>query len=177
MFYGVYVLWDKRLDFLKEVLVAPLYRSTIFLGKVLGGITDAILQVIIIMILAPFFGIHLGWNLIPIFIFLVVLITGLVSVGLAIGSIVESPEAFGLINSMINFPLFFLSGALFPLTDLPKWLTFFTRINPVTYGVDAMRTLMLGMGTFNLTLDFIVLTAFAVIMVIIGTYAFSKMKI
>ncbi len=177
MFYGVYVLWDKRLDFLKEVLVAPLRRSSIFLGKVLGGITDAILQVLIMMVLAPYFGVHLGWNLVPIFAFLIVLITGLVSVGLAIGSVVESPEAFGLINSMINFPLFFLSGALFPLTDLPVWLTIFTRINPVTYGVDAMRTLMLGIGTFSLALDAAVLALFAAVMIGIGTYAFGKMKI
>lgn len=177
MFYGVYVLWDKRLDFLKEVLVAPLRRSTIFLGKVLGGITDALLQVTILMILGPFFGIHFGWNLIPIYLFLSLLVTGTVSLGLTMGSIVESPEAFGLINSMINFPLFFLSGALFPLSDLPAWLTIFTRINPVTYAVDAMRILMLGIGTFNLAIDLSVLAAFALVMIAIGTYAFGKMKL
>jgi len=177
MFYGVYVIWDKKLDFLKGVMVAPLKRSSIFFGKVLGGVTDALLQATILFILAPFFKVHLGWNLILIYIFLFVLVFGLVSLGLIFGSILESPEGFGLINSMVTFPLFFLSGALFPLSNLPSWLTIFTRIDPVTYGVDAIRYLMLGNGTFSLVLDMIFLLLFAAITSIIGTYCFKKMRI
>ena len=105
------------------------------------------------------------------------MVFGLVSLGLIFGSILESPEAFGLINSMINFPLFFLSGALFPISNLPQVLKIFTRIDPVTYGVDAIRYLMIGQGTFSLTLDFIVLAVFAVVMAAIGTFFFKKMKV
>ena len=78
---------------------------------------------------------------------------------------------------MVNFPLFFLSGALFPISNLPQGLKIFTRIDPVTYGVDAVRYLMIGQGTFSLTLDFIVLVVFAVLMTVIGTYVFRKMKV
>jgi ABC-2 type transport system permease protein len=93
------------------------------------------------------------------------------------GSILESPEGFGLINSMVTFPLFFLSGALFPLSNLPSWLTVFTRIDPVAYGVDAIRYLMLGTGTFSLILDIEVLILFAAITSVIGIHFFRKMKI
>jgi ABC-2 type transport system permease protein len=177
MFYGVYIIWDKKLDFLKGVMVAPLKRSTIFAGKVAGGISDALLQATILMLFAPIFGIAFSWNFIPVYLFLLLMVFGTVSMGLFFGSIIESPEAFGLINSIINFPLFFLSGALFPLSNLPSWLAFFTRINPITYGVDAIRQLMLGIGTFSLLTDFIVLAIYGIIMFIVGTYAFRKMKI
>jgi ABC-2 type transport system permease protein len=177
MFYGVYVIWDKKLDFLKGVMVAPLKRSSIFFGKVLGGVTDALIQATILFIMAPFFKVHLGWNIILVYIFLFVLVFGVVGLGLIFGSILESPEGFGLINSMVTFPLFFLSGALFPLSNLPSWLTVFTRIDPVTYGVDAIRYLMIGSGTFSLVMDMIVLILFATITSIIGIRFFRKMKI
>jgi len=177
IFYGAYVIWDKRLDFLKEVLVSPLSRTTIFFGKALGGVTDSVLQGTILILLGPLFGVHFGWNLILIYLFLFILVTSLVSIGLIFGSVIESPEGFGLIMSMVNFPLFFLSGALFPLDNLPTWLKVFTRLNPVTYGVDAIRGLMLGTYTFSLLTDFVVLLGFAIVMVLIGTYAFKKMKV
>ncbi len=177
IFYGSYVVWDKRLDFLKEVLVAPINRVTIFFGKVLGGVTDAVLQATIIMILAPLFGISFGLQFLLIYVFLFILIVGLVSIGLTIGSMMESPEGFGLIVSFVNFPLFFLSGALFPLNNLPEWLTVFTRLDPVTYGVDAIRSLMIGVSTFGLAFDFLVLIGFGLLMIGIGTFAFRRMKL
>lgn len=177
IFYGAYVVWDKRLDFLKEVLVAPIRRVTIFLGKVLGGVSDAIIQATIIMILAPLFGVSFGLNFALAYIFLFTLIVGVVSIGLTLGSMMESPEGFGMIVGFINFPLFFLSGALFPLNNLPTWLTIFTRIDPVTYGVDAMRGLLIGVTNFGLLTDFAVLTGFALMMVGIGTLAFRRMKL
>lgn len=122
--------------------------------------------------------IHFGWDLILIYIFLFVMVVGVVSLGLIFGSLIESPETFGLINSIVNFPMFFLSGALFPLKNLPAWLTFFTRINPVTYAVDAIRALMLGSASvFSLSLDIAVLIVFALVMLLVGTYTFRKMKI
>lgn len=177
IFYGAYIIWDRKLDFLKEVLVAPLSRSTIFFGKVLGGVTDALLQASILLLLAPLFGVGIGFNIILVYVFLFILVVGLVGMGLIIGSLMESPEGFGMITSFLNFPLLFLSGALYPLDNLPSWLHILTRANPVTYGVDAMRGLMLGIGTFDLIVDFAVLSAFAISIVAIGTVAFRRMKV
>jgi len=177
IFYGAYVVMDKRLDFLKEVLVSPVSRTTIFFGKVLGGVTDAIIQATILMVLAPIFGIPFSFNLLLAYVFLFLMVTGLVSIGLIIGSLMDSPEGFSLIMSFLNFPLFFLSGALFPLDNLPSWLLIFTRLNPVTYGVDAMRQLMTGMGSIGLFTDLIVLVVFATVMIAAGTWSFGRMKI
>ncbi|MBI3023279.1 MAG: ABC transporter permease [Thaumarchaeota archaeon] len=177
IFYGAYVVWDKRLDFLKEVLVAPISRVTIFLGKVLGGVTDGLIQATILLLFAPIFGITYGLNLTLVYAFLFILVIGLVSVGLVIGSMMESPEGFGLIISFVNFPLFFLSGALYPLSNLPTWLTIFTAANPVSYGVDAIRALMLGTHTFGIFVDFVVLLMFALLMIAIGSLAFKRMKL
>ncbi len=177
IFYGAYVIWDRRLDFLKGVLVAPLSRATIFLGKVLGGVTDGLIQAVILLALAPLFGVGLGWNLLPIFLFLFILVIGLVSIGLIFGSVIESPEGFGLIMSLVNFPMFFLSGALYPLDNVPAWLAAATRANPVTYGVDAVRGLMLGIATFNLLLDFAALLGFSALFVAVGILAFKRMKV
>jgi ABC-2 type transport system permease protein len=177
IFYGAYVVMDKRLDFLKEVLVSPVSRTTIFFGKVLGGVTDAIIQATILMVLAPIFGIPFSFNLLLAYVFLFLMVTGLVSIGLIIGSLMDSPEGFSLIMSFLNFPLFFLSGALFPLDNLPSWLLIFTRLNPVTYGVDAMRQLMTGMGSIGLFTDLIVLIVFATVMIAAGTWSFGRMKL
>ncbi len=179
LFFGLYVILDKRVDFLKEVLVAPLNRSTIFFGKVLGGSTDGLIQIVLLMILgALFFGIPLSfYSVFMSFLIVILLLVSITSLGLTIGAIMESPEGFGLITSFVIFPLFFLSGALFPVDKLPAWLHVFVVINPVSYAVDGLRTVILGISGFGLALDFMVLIVFAVVMVLIGTAAFKRMKI
>jgi ABC-2 type transport system permease protein len=177
VFYGASIVWDKKMDFLKEVLVAPVRRSTAFMGKVAGGATDGLIQATIILLLSPFFGVNVGLNLVLVYLFMFILLIGLVSIGLLIGSFMESSEGFSLIGGFIVFPLFFLSGALFPLNNLPDWLLTLTIANPVTYGVDAMRGLMLGTYRFGLLIDFSVLIIFAAIMVGLGSMAFNKMKL
>lgn len=177
IFYGAYVVWDKRLDFLKEVLVAPISRVTVFLGKVLGGVTDGLIQATILLVFAPIFGISFGVSFVLIYVSLFILVVGLVSVGLIIGSMMESPEGFGLIVSFVNFPLFFLSGALYPLKNLPAWLAAFTMVNPVSYGVDAIRALMLGTYKFGVLVDLGVLVLFALLMIATGSLAFKRMKL
>ena len=177
VFYGASIVWDKKIDFLKEVLVAPINRSTAFLGKVLGGATDGIIQATIILILAPIFGIGVSLNFALVYIFLFIFVVGLTSIGLTIGSYMESPEGFGLISGFVTFPLFFFSGALFPVSNLPSWLHAATLLNPVTYGVDSIRGLMLGNYTFGLLVDFAVLVAFALALVALETLAFSRMKL
>jgi ABC-2 type transport system permease protein len=110
-------------------------------------------------------------------VFLLITTVGLVSIGLIIGSQMESPEGFQLIISFVIFPLFFLSGSLFPITNLPKWLAPFIFINPVTYAVDGIRGVLLGTFQFSLLFDFALVSLFALVMILIGTYAFKKMKI
>jgi len=150
-----------------------------FFGKALGGSTDGLLQIIILMILgAIFFGVHFNLlSAILTFIIIILLLVAVTSMGLAIGSVMESPEGFGLISSFVIFPLFFLSGALFPVTKLPTWLKIVVTINPVSYSVDALRSVILGITSYGLTLDFTVLIAFAVVMVIAGTWAFKRIKL
>jgi len=179
LFFGLYIIMDKRVDFLKEVLVSPLNRSTIFFGKVLGGSTDGIIQVTMLLILgALFFGIHFTWySLLLSVLVIILMLVSITSLGLTIGASMSSPEGFGLISSFVIFPLFFLSGALFPVDKLPSWLHVFVSVNPISYAVDALRTVMLGISGFGILLDLTVLIAFALAMVIIGTLAFRRMKI
>jgi len=179
LFFGLYIILDKRIDFLKEVLVAPLNKSTMFFGKALGGSTDGLIQIIILLILgAIFFGIHFSFlSLIQTFAIIILLLISVTSLGLAIGSIMESPEGFGLISSFVSFPLFFLSGALFPVTKLPVWLKVIVAINPASYAVDALRTVILGITDYGLLLDFGVLITCTIITVIIGTLAFKRIRL
>jgi ABC-2 type transport system permease protein len=127
---------------------------------------------------ALFFGIHFSlFSILISFVIIILLMIAVISMGLTIGSLMTSPEGFGLISSFLIFPLFFLSGALFPVSNLPSWLKVFVTINPVSYAVNGLRTVILGIPSVSLLVDFIVLIAFAVIMVIIGTQAFKRMKI
>jgi ABC-2 type transport system permease protein len=177
IFFGLYIVWDKKIDFFKEVLVAPLSRLTIFAGKTLGGCTDALIQGSLMLAFGVILGISYSVQMVvQTMIFMLVLAAAVVSIGLIIGSFMESPEGFNLIVSFLVFPLFFLSGALFPIDNLPSWLRAFTTLNPVTYAVDGMRGVMLGMSTFPVMMDFGVLLGFAVAMIVIGSIAFSRMK-
>ncbi len=182
MFMGISVIWDKEFGFMKEILVSPVSRFTLFLGKMFGDSTDALIQGIIVFA----FGTILGITFDPV-VFLeclpiMLLITfGLVSVGLTIASFMGSLESFGAIQTFINLPLFFLSGALFPLTGtgVPEWLHIASSFNPLTYGVDALRTVILGSAWVPLQplyINLAVVIIFDVVMVGIGTWAFSRMK-
>jgi ABC-2 type transport system permease protein len=185
IFFGVYIVWDKKIDFLKEVLVAPMSRTAIFIGKVIGGSTDTIIQLLILIVIGfalvqsgvmP--GLHLNiFSAIVSLAILLVTTVGLVSTGLVIGSQMESPEGFQLIGSFLIFPMFFLSGALFPINNLPSWLAPLVLLDPVTYSVDGLRGAMLGISRFNFAFDLFVISMFSTVMILIGTYAFKKMKV
>jgi ABC-2 type transport system permease protein len=177
LFFGVYIVWDRKVDFLKEVLVSPLSRTTIFLGKVLGGITDVLIQVTILLLLGPLLGVPITpIKMLYAYFIVITLAIAIVSIGLIIGSLMESPEGFGLIVTFVAYPLFFLSGALFPIENLPIWLKPFIFVDPLTYGVDALRQIILGAGRFPVIFSFSILLAFAIGMVFLGTIAFERMK-
>ncbi len=182
MFMGISVIWDKEFGFMKEVLVSPVSRFTIFIGKMLGDSTAAILQGIIVFA----FGFLLGIPFDPLTLLaalpIMLLITvGLVSVGLIIASFMGSLENFGAIQTFINLPIFFLSGALFPVTGegTPQWMQMASSFDPLTYGVDALRTVILGPAwtpIHPLLVNIGVLVGFDLAMIALGTWAFSRMK-
>jgi ABC-2 type transport system permease protein len=185
IFFGVYIVWDRKIDFLKEVLVAPISRTSMFIGKVVGGATDSIVQSLILLALGVVLGATgtiPGLHLTPLAVvasvpILAATTASWVSVGLVIGAMMESPEGFQLVSSFLLFPTFFLSGALFPLDTLPAWLRPLVLIDPLTYSVDALRHPILGAGHFPLALDLGVSAAFLVAVVCVGSVAFRRMKV
>lgn len=177
VFFGLYIVWDRKLDVLKAVLVAPISRISIFFGKVLGGCTDVTIQVVILLLFSFLFP-TINTGGIPIAL-LILFITSIamVSMGLALGSFFESLEGFQVIATFVVFPLFFLSGALFPVNDrLPHWLHGIVKLNPLTYTVDGVRGALLGLNTFPFYVDIAVITIFAVLMILAGSALFSRMK-
>ena len=177
VYFGLYIVWDRKLDVLKAILVAPVSRVSIFLGKVLGGCTDVILQVIVLFAVSFLFPAINPWGIPPALILLVITAIALVSLGLALGSLFQSLEGFQVISSFLIFPLFFLSGALFPITDkLPTWLQGLVKLKPVTETGDGVRGALLGVNIFPLYIDFVVVIIFAVLMFLLGNVLFSRMK-
>jgi len=182
MFMGISVIWDKEFGFMKEILVSPVSRFTLFLGKMFGDSTDALIQGIIVFAFGTLLGIAFDPITFLLCLPIMLLITfGLVSIGLTIASAMGSLESFGAIQTFINLPLFFLSGALFPVSGLgiPEWLSIASIFNPLTYGVDALRTVILGSSWVPLQplyIDLGVVVVFDLAMIGIGTWAFSRMK-
>jgi ABC-2 type transport system permease protein len=177
VFFGLYIVWDRKIDFFKEVLVAPLSRTTIFAGKMVGGSTDALIQGCAMLAFGLVLGINYTFLVVLFsFVFMFILASALVSLGLIIGSNMESVEGFQLIVSFLVFPMFFFSGALFPLKNLPQYLLIFTILDPVTYAVDGLRGLILGSSQLPIALNLLILTGFAAVMIGIGTWSFKRLK-
>ncbi|WXG46861.1 MAG: ABC transporter permease [Candidatus Atabeyarchaeum deiterrae] len=180
MFMGISVIWDREFGFLKEVLVAPISRSSIFIGKMLGNSTDALIQGVITFMLGFIIQVPLNLLVFLAALPLMIMLTfGLVCIGLTVASSMSSLESFGVVQSFVTLPIFFLSGALFPTTTAPAWLQTVAYFNPMTYGVDALRTVVLGGGIpplFPLYIDILVVVAFDVAMILVGTWAFSRRK-
>ncbi len=176
LFYGIYIIWDRKLDFLKEVLVAPVPRASVFAGKMLGGVTDAMVQVIFLLIIGIIINAPLSpISIIQAFLMLLLISIAMVSIGLVIGANLQSPEGFSLVINFVMWPLFFFSGALYPVSKLSPWLAYATSINPLTYGVDALRGIVLGTHQFPIYLDVAVMLVFAVIAMGLGVLSFRRM--
>lgn len=175
VFSGVSVIIDRQYGFLKEILVAPIMRSSVVMGKALGISTASLIQGVILLLLSFIVGIQMT---IPCFLLSTVIIVltslGLAGLGLMIASFTDSMEGFNLILSFIVLPMFLLSGALFPITGLPEWLQFAVYLNPLTYGVDALRFTILKSSVLPLYINFIVLIGFSAATVLTSAYLFSK---
>jgi ABC-2 type transport system permease protein len=162
-FFGAMsIVWDREFGFLKEVLVAPINRAAVAVGKTLGGATQAMLQGVILLVLAPIVGVTLTWQgvleLLPL---IFVYAFALSALGVAIGARMRSMQGFQVVTNFLMMPIFFLAGALFPLQGLPAWMTVLTRLDPASYGIDPMRRVVLGAGGVpGAVLDRVSLTLF-----------------
>jgi ABC-2 type transport system permease protein len=145
IFGAMSIVWDREFGFLKEVLVAPIDRWAVAIGKALGGTTQAMIQGLILLVLAPFVGVKLSLlTILAVIPLAAVLAFGLSAFGVMLASMMRSLQGFQVVMNFLMMPMFFLSGALFPLTNLPTWMTIVTRIDPASYGIDPLRRVILS---------------------------------
>lgn len=175
IFSGVSVLWDKQFGFLQEVLVAPVSRLSIVIGRTFGGATTALIQGFVILAIALALGVKVSLiGLATGILFMVLLAFSAVGFGLIVASQMEDFHGFQLIMNLIIFPLFFLSSAIFPIEGLPNWLKAVAFVNPLTYGVDGLRYSLIGFSSIPIWIDLSVLLAFCMVMVSVGSYLFGR---
>jgi ABC-2 type transport system permease protein len=179
IFSGIALLWDRQFGFLKETLVAPVPRLHIMIGRTLGGATVATIQgclIAIICVIAGFRPVSLAAVPVAVvFMILIAMVFG--ALGTGIGSTLQDMQGFQLIMNFMVLPIFFLSGALFPLTNLPTPLAVITRLDPLAYGVDGLRAILLGASYFGAPLDLAVLLVVAGLFVVAGARQFSRIQI
>ncbi len=178
MFYGAMIMFDRQFGFLKETLVAPVSRFKIMLGGALGGATTAVLQGLLVFGISLFLGFRPAhWAMLPV----AIIILSLLSVAIAsfssgIGSFVQDMQGFQSINQFLVFPLYFLSGALYPLTNVPTWLRVVAECNPMSYAVDALRDTLIGQTHFGLLKDIVILSLSAILLTAFGAYRFRHIE-
>lgn len=177
MFSAISIIWDREFGFLKEMLVAPIRRTSIAIGKAIGGASRSTIQGVIILIFSPLIGINMTIQkfllIVPLMFFIAFTISG---IGIIIAARMESFEGFNLIVNFVIMPMFLLSGAIFPISNLPPWLSTVVNINPLSYGVDIMRWVMTGISERSPALDLTVLSLICVLTTTISVYLFSKGK-
>jgi len=179
MFVGLSVLWDREFGFLKEMMVAPIRRSDIILGRISGGVTTNLIQGILILVVSFFMGFRIP-NLVSFFLaflFMILISLGFIGAGIIITSKIEDPQGFSLIMHFFTFPSFFLSGALFPINNFPDWVKPLTLINPLTYGIDGLRASLIGFSHFSLFFDFFLLLIFDLLVIFLASWFFDKTEL
>ena len=179
IFSGIELIWDRQFGFLKETMAAPVSRLNIMIGRTLGGATVATLQGVIVFLIALLLGFTpYNWALVPVAVFVMLLVALLfTALGTAIASLLEDMQGFQLIMNFLVMPLFFLSGALFPLEGLPTALSAITRFDPLSYGIDALRELLMNVTHFGLGVDIVVLFLVTAVFLGIGSYLFSRIEV
>jgi ABC-2 type transport system permease protein len=179
VFWGVQILFDKRFGFLKEMLVAPVSRLRILLGNAGGGATISIIQAMLVLVISFALGFRpVDWAWLPLaFVVMVLLSLIMTSFGAGLASMLEDFQGFQAINNFLIFPLFFLSSALYPLTSAPDWLRILGSLNPVSYGVDALRYTLTMETHFGITKDLIVLGITLVATLIFAVNRFNRMQV
>jgi ABC-2 type transport system permease protein len=179
VFSGMEVIWDRQFGFLKETLVAPVSRLSIMIGRTLGGATIATIQGLLVFGIAIIGGFRpVDWATaflaVPVMALVALLFTAL---GTAAASYLEDMQGFQMIMNFLVMPLFFLSGALFPLNDLPRPIALVAMWDPLSYGIDALRGLLVNSTHFGLGLDLVVLSAVTAFILVLGSYFFTKIEV
>ena len=178
VFSGIQIIWDKQFGFLKETLVAPVSRLEIMIGQTLGGATTSFVQGMIILVLSLFVGLEVSnlFGFLIAFVFMLLIGISFTALGIAIASRMEDMHGFQLIMNFVIFPIFGLSGAMFPISSLPAWIRSLALLDPLSYGVEGIRYGLSGTSQINPAVSFIVLAGFAGLMTLIGAYSFRRMK-
>ncbi len=186
VFSGISIIWDREFGFLKEVLVAPVPRWATALGKALGGSTVALIQAAIMLLLAPLIKVPLSLAVILQLLGMLFLISlGLTFLGIAIASRMQTMEGFQMFMNFLVMPLFFLSGAMFPMTNLPAWMRVLMQLDPLTYGVDALRRLIYAgadpqvlkfLVHYSFGFDLAVVAGLTLVLGVLGSWSFSRQE-
>jgi ABC-2 type transport system permease protein len=179
IFSGIGLLWDRQFGFLKETLVAPVPRLQIMIGRTLGGATIAMIQGALVLAVCMLAGFRpMGFTSVPLALLFMALIAVVFSaLGTAIGSTLRDMQGFQLIMNFLVMPIFFLSGALFPLSNLPTGLSVATRLDPLSYGIDGLRGALIGVSELGVMLDVGVLVVVASAFLVLGAWSFSRIQI
>ncbi len=175
-FGGLSVLWDREFGFLKEIMVAPVSRISIVLGRIAGGITTALIQSMLLLIISLFMGFRIDsvLSLLLALVFMILISVTFLGLGLVFASKMRDMQGFSIVMNFVIFPLFFLSGALYPLENLPPWLRILGYADPLTYGVDGLRGVLIGVSAFPILMDLGMMLLFSLLMIVLGAYFFEK---
>ncbi len=178
MFFGINIIFDRQFGFLKETLVTPVSRLKIMLGSALGGATTSLLQGLLVFVISLGIGFRpYNWAMLAVVILILgLLATALTSFSSGVGAFVNDFQGFQAINQFLILPLYFLSGALYPLNNVPTVLRIIADINPISYVVDALRAALINQSHYGYTKDFLVLGITVVIMVLFGVYRFRRIE-
>jgi ABC-2 type transport system permease protein len=179
MFSGIELIWDRQFGFLKETLVAPVSRLSIMIGRTLGGATTALIQGAIVMAVCTIAGFRVqNLSLLPLAIlFMALIATTFTALGTGIASLLTDFQGFQLVMNLLVMPVFFLSGALFPLGDAPAPIRIIANLDPLSFGVDGLRTTLIGVPHFGIPTDLVVLVIFAALFLGAGSYLFSRIQL
>lgn len=175
-FGGLSVLWDREFGFLKEIMVAPVTRVSIVLGRIAGGITTALIQGLLILAISFLLGFKVSslLSLLLVVVFMVLIAVTFLGLGLIFASKMKDMQGFSIVMNFVIFPLFFLSGALYPLENFPVWLRYLSHLDPLTYGIDGLRAALIGISSYSILFNLILMIGFSCVMIVLGVYFFEK---
>jgi len=179
MFAGISILWDRQFGFLKEMMVAPVSRTSIVIGRIFAGMTSGIIQAFVLLGISVLLGVKIASiaGVLASVVFIVLIAMSFVGLGISFASRMQDMQGFQLIMNFLIFPMFMLSGALFPLGGLPLWLASLSYLDPLTYGVDGLRGLIIGTSHLPILMDAGILSGFCIAMILLATYLFSKTEV
>jgi len=175
-FGGLSVLWDREFGFLKEIMVAPVSRISIVMGRIAGGVTTALIQGLFILGISTLLGFRIKsfLSLGMAIVFMILISVAFLGLGLIFASKMKDMQGFSMVMNFVIFPLFFLSGAIFPVENFPSWLRYIAHLDPLTYGVDGLRGVLAGISSYSILFNFVMMVGLAMVMIFLGAYFFEK---